>query len=119
MLLSEQAINDVVSNKERVLSIEFVQDKVAKYFNVTIEDLKGSRRSNDIAFPRQVAMYICRNVAQISLPKIGAGFGKRDHSTVMHACKKIEDDLKKDPNVQLIVENVKNSILCDNDEDTN
>ena len=119
MLLSEQAINDVVSNKERVLSIEFVQDKVAKYFNVTIDDIKTSRRSNDIAFPRQVAMYICRNVAQISLPKIGAGFGKRDHSTVMHACKKIEDDLKKDPNVQLIVENVKNSILCDNDEDTN
>ncbi len=117
MLLSEQAINDVVSNKERVLSIDFVQDKVAKYFNVTIEDLKGSRRSNDIAFPRQVAMYICRNVAQISLPKIGAGFGKRDHSTVMHACKKIEEDLKKDPNVQLIVENVKNSILCDNDEE--
>lgn len=111
MELSNKAINDVVSHKEKVLSIEYIQDVVAKYFNITIEDLKGSRRSNDVAFPRQIAMYLCRNVAQISLPKIGAGFGKRDHSTVMHACKKIEDDIKTDSNTKLIVETVKNSLF--------
>lgn len=111
MELSNKAINDVVSHKEKVLSIEYIQDVVSKYFNITIEDLKGSRRSNDVAFPRQIAMYLCRNVAQISLPKIGAGFGKRDHSTVMHACKKIEDDIKTDSNVKLIVETVKNSLF--------
>ena len=111
MELSNKAINDVVAHKEKVLSLEYIQDVVAKYFNITIEDLKGSRRSNDVAFPRQVAMYLCRNVAQISLPKIGAGFGKRDHSTVMHACKKIEDDIKTDSNTKLIVETVKNSLF--------
>lgn len=109
--LSNKAINDVVSHKEKVLSIEYVQAVVAKYFNITIQDLKGSRRSNDVAFPRQIAMYLCRNVAQISLPKIGAGFGKRDHSTVMHACKKIEDEMKENTNTKLIVETVKNSLF--------
>ena len=113
MELSNRAINDVVSHKEKVLSIEYIQEIVAKYFNITREDLKGSRRSNDVAFPRQVAMYLCRNVAQISLPKIGAGFGKRDHSTVMHACRKIEEDMKNDSNTKLIVETVKNSLFED------
>ena len=97
--LSEEAISDVISHKNRV---------------VTIEDLKGSRRSSDVVFPRQVAMYLCKNVAQVSFPKIGQAFGKRDHSTVMHACDKIENELKENSNTKLIVETVKNSLFADN-----
>lgn len=82
--LSNKAISDVVSHHNKVLSIEYIQEVCAKYFNVTVEDLKGSRRSADIAFARQVAMYFCRDVANLSTPKIGLAFGKRDHSTVMH-----------------------------------
>lgn len=113
--LSEDAIADVVSHKNRVLSIEYIQEVVAKYFDVTLDDLKGSRRSSDVVFPRQIAMYLCKNVAQISFPKIGQAFGKRDHSTVMHACEKIENEIKENPNTKLIVETVKNSLFSDND----
>ncbi len=111
MELSEKAISDVVSHQNKVLSAEYIQDVVAKYFNITVEDLKGSRRSADVAFPRQIAMYLCRDIAQISTPKIGQAFGKRDHSTVMHACNKISKDMNEKTNVKLLVETVKKSLF--------
>ena len=111
MELSNKAIADVVAHNNTVLSIEYIQDVVAKYFNITVDDLKGSRRSNDVAFPRQIAMYFCRDIAQISTPKIGQAFGKRDHSTVMHACNKIAKEVKENSNTKLIVETVKNSLF--------
>ena len=111
--MAERAINDIVAQQEKVISSEFIQDTVAKYFNISAKDLRGSKRSNDIAFPRQIAMYLCRNVAQMSLPQIGKDFGKRDHTTVMHACNKIESDMKENSNTKLIVESVKNILLDD------
>ena len=113
MEMTERAINDIVSHKDKVISAEFVQETVAKYFNINAKDLKGSKRSNDIAFPRQIAMYLCRNVANMSLPQIGKDFGKRDHTTVMHACNKIEKEIKDNSNTKLIVESVKNILLSD------
>ena len=76
-----------------------------------MEELKGVKRSNDVTFPRQIAMYLCREVANMSYPKIGEDFGNRDHSTVMHACKKIEKEVKDKNNTRLIVESVKNIII--------
>ena len=111
--LSNKSISDVVSHHNKVLSIEYIQEVCAKYFNVTVEDLKGSRRSADIAFARQVAMYFCRDVANLSTPKIGLAFGKRDHSTVMHGCNKIANEIKENTNTKLIVETVKNSLFAD------
>ena len=111
MEMAERAINDIVAQQEKVISAEFIQDTVAKYFSVNPKELKGSKRSNDITFPRQIAMYLCRNVANMSLPQIGKDFGKRDHTTVMHACNKIEQDMKTNSNTKLIVESVKNLLL--------
>lgn len=114
--LSEEAIADVVHSQNKVLSIEYIQDVVAKYFNISVADLKGSRRSSDVVLPRQIAMYLCKSVAQISYPKIGNAFGKRDHSTVMHACEKIESEINQNTNTKLIVETVKNSLFSNNNE---
>ena len=114
--LSEKAISDVAAHKTVVLSIEYIQDVVAKYFNITINDLKGAKRSNDVVLPRQIAMYLCREVAQISTPKIGQAFGKRDHSTVMHACSKIEKEINEKSDIKLIVETVKNSLFAKDNE---
>lgn len=111
--MAERAINDIIAQQDKVFSSEFVQETVAKYFNIDAKDLRGLKRSNDIAFPRQIAMYLCRNVAQMSLPQIGKDFGKRDHTTVMHACTKIEQDIKENQNTKLIVESVKNILLSD------
>jgi len=109
--MSEKAINDVIKQKESIISVEYIQETVGKYFNISIENLKGSNRSNDIAFPRQIGMYLCRILTNISFPKIGDNFGKRDHTTVMHAFKKIEKEIKENTNTRLIVESVKKLIL--------
>lgn len=113
MEMAERAINDIVSQQDKIISSEFIQETVAKYFNISAKDLKGSKRSNDIAFPRQIAMYLCRTVAQMSLPQIGKDFGKRDHTTVMHACNKIETEIKENQNTKLIVDSVKNILISD------
>ena len=112
--MAEKAINIVVAQQEKVISADFIQETVAKYFNINAKDLKGSKRSNDVAFPRQIAMYLCRKVAQMSLPQIGKDFGKRDHTTVMHAYNKIEKEIKENQNTKLIVESVE-KILLSND----
>ena len=109
--MAERAINDIIAQQDKVISAEFIQDTVAKYFNISAKDLRGSKRSNDIAFPRQIAMYLCRTVAQMSLPQIGKDFGKRDHTTVMHAVSKVEQEIKENKNTKLIVESVENILL--------
>lgn len=109
--LAENVINEFISKKEKVISSEYIQETVAKYFSIDKKELAGEKRSNDIAFPRQIAMYLCRDVANMSFPQIGVDFGKRDHSTVMHAYKKIAKEIKEKTNTKLIVESVKNIIL--------
>ena len=111
--MSEWAINEIVKSKDKVISAEFIQETVAKYFNVDVKDLVGQKRSSDIVFPRQIAMYLCRSIPQISLPQIGKEFGDRDHTTVLHACNKIEKEIKENKNTKLIVDSVKNIILAD------
>ena len=111
--MAEKAINDIIRQKASVISIEYIQEMICKYFNITIKDLKSSQRSNDIAFPRQIGMYLCRILTNESFPKIGEAFGKRDHTTVMHGYKKIEQEIKQNPesNTKLIVDSVKKIIL--------
>ena len=87
----EKAINDVTLQKENIISADYIQDVVANYFKIDKKDMVSAKKSNDIAYPRQIAMFLCRDIAQMQLAKIGDSFGKRDHTTVMHACKKIEN----------------------------
>ena len=109
--LAENIINEFKYESEKVISCDFIKETVAKYFSINKDDLSGNKRSNDIAFPRQIAMYLCREIANMSFPQIGVDFGGRDHSTVMHACKKIEKEAKEKNNTKLIVDSVKNIIV--------
>ena len=113
MEMAEKAINDVVTQQEKILSIELIQETISKYFNISVNDLKGIKRSVDVTFPRQIAMYVCRNVAGQPLTVIGAKFGKRDHTTVLHACNKIENEVKENPSTKRIVDSVKNLLISD------
>ena len=108
--MAEKAINDIVLQKEKIISADYIQEIVAKYFNIDKKDLTSSKKSNDIAYPRQIAMYLCRTIGQMSFPKIGGEFGNRDHTTVMHAFNKIEKEVKENTNTKLIVDSVKNII---------
>ena len=116
--LAEKIINEFKYENEKVISCDFIKETVAKYFSISKDDLAGNKRSNDIAFPRQIAMFLCREIANMSYPQIGVDFGGRDHSTVMHACRKIEKEIKEKTNTKLIVDSVKNIIVNDKKQET-
>ncbi|MCQ9210766.1 chromosomal replication initiator protein DnaA [Granulicatella seriolae] len=84
------------NNKARIISIYDIQQEVAKHYGITIEDLKGKKRTKQIVEPRQIAMYLSRELTNVSLPKIGFEFGGKDHSTVIHAYDKIAESIKED-----------------------
>lgn len=109
--LAEKAISEVIAHKEKVISSDYIKDTVSKYFNIDVADMNSSKRSNEIAFPRQIAMYLCRELAKLQYKNIGNAFGNRDHSTVMHACSKIEDEIKHNKDTALHVDSLKNIIL--------
>ncbi len=106
-----EALKDFVStNIYSVSNIEKIQKAVADYYGITVEDLKGKRRSNKIAYPRQIGMYLCRMETNETFPKIGLEFGGRDHSTVIFACDKIEKELKTDEKLKLSINEIKNKM---------
>jgi chromosomal replication initiator protein len=84
----------------QLVSIEQIQRRVAEFYKITLADLLGKRRPAAIAFPRQVAMYLCRLLTPHSLQRIGNEFGGRDHGTVIHACKTVESAMEQDPPVK-------------------
>ena len=90
--------------------VEQVQQLVANHYNITVEDMKSKRRMASIAFPRQVAMYICRVHLEESLPKIGIEFGGKDHTTVMHSVEKIKKQLKTNNELNTEVNKIINEI---------
>ncbi len=91
-------------------SIESIQKAVADYYKITVDDLKGKKRSVNIAYPRQIAMYLSRTLTEENLNRIGLEFGGRDHSTVIHACDKIISDLKKNPALEQQLKEIQNKI---------
>ncbi|SPX68491.1 chromosomal replication initiation protein DnaA [Lactiplantibacillus plantarum subsp. plantarum] len=92
-----------LSSKLSEVSIPVIQEKVAKYFHVTMADLKGKKRNKQIVIPRQIAMYLSRELTESSLPRIGNEFGGKDHTTVIHAHDKITKALKTDAELQKAV----------------
>lgn len=112
--LAAEALKDIISNKHsKQITIELIQDIVSNYYNLKIEDLKSSRRTRNIAFPRQIAMYLCRKLTDMSLPKIGEEFGGRDHTTVIHAYDKISTGVKKDENLENVINDLSKKIKQD------
>ncbi|MGL5381549.1 chromosomal replication initiator protein DnaA [Clostridium sp.] len=105
--LATEALKDIISNKQnKNITIDIIQDVVASYFNLRIEDLKSQRRTRNVAYPRQIAMYLSRKLTDMSLPKIGEEFGGRDHTTVIHAYEKISDTLNRDESLQHTVNDI-------------
>lgn len=90
--------------------IEQVQQVIAHSYNITVDDLKSKRKSNDITIPRQIGMYICRIYLKESLPRIGAEFGGKDHTTVMHAVSKIKNELEKDDDLNIEINKIINQL---------
>ncbi|MFD3155349.1 chromosomal replication initiator protein DnaA [Haloimpatiens sp. FM7330] len=109
--LASEALKDIISsNQNKQITIGLIQDIVSSYFNLSINDFKSSRRTRNITYPRQIAMYLCRKLTDMSLPKIGEEFGGRDHTTVIHAYEKISNNLKKDISLKNMVDELAKKI---------
>lgn len=92
------------SPKQNNVTIETIQKVVAEYFSLSYTDLKGKKRTKAISFPRQLAMYIAREITEYSTTELGMEFGGRDHTTVMHGCQKIEERLKAEPSLESTIQ---------------
>lgn len=105
--LASEALKDIISKKQgKHITIDIIQDVVSSYFNLRVEDLKSQRRTRNVAYPRQIAMYLSRKLTDMSLPKIGEEFGGRDHTTVIHAYEKISENLKTDDSLQHTINDI-------------
>jgi chromosomal replication initiator protein len=93
---AQEALHDLLRSNERRVTIDEIQKRVAEHFNVKMAEMTSSRRARVVARPRQVAMYLAKQLTSRSLPEIGRKFGGRDHTTVMHAVKKIEELIASD-----------------------
>ena len=103
--IAQNQLKDVFSqSKQGNVTIDNILRVVADFYKLSYNDLKGKKRTKNIAFPRQVAMYIARDITEYSTTELGFEFGGRDHTTVMHACQKIEERLRLDPNLESTIQ---------------
>ena len=107
---AKKVLKDILSNSDTMITPEKIKKIVCKYYNIKVADIESAKRTSTIAYPRQVAMYLIREMTDSSLPKIGDMFGGRDHSTVKYACGKIEDEINQDPVLKETIENLKREI---------
>ena len=100
----EGLLREVLHEEGRFsINIEVIQKRVAEHFDIRLADMTSKRRPENIAFPRQVAMFLARQLTESSLSTIGEAFGGRDHGTVLHACRLVKDRMEIDPNVRQVV----------------
>lgn len=108
---ANEALHDYMKKNYYLKSnISKVQKAVAEYYKISIDDLKGKKRNVEINYPRQVAIYLCRILTEETTTKIGIEFGGKSHSTIIHSCKKIMDDIKNNHQLEKIIDEIKNTI---------
>ncbi len=109
--LATEVLKEVLSaSRLKVIDSNSIIETVARYFNLKPDDFKSKKRSRDVAYPRQIAMYLCRELTELSLPKIGQAFGGRDHTTVLHACDRITEDIQSNSETRRAIEELKRNI---------
>lgn len=109
---AKQVLEDYYKTEgNKIISVDFIQDKTADFFKITKAEMLGTSRSKEIVIARQAAMYAARELTEMSLPAIGKAFGGKDHTTVLHNCKKIEERLKNDHNFRLTMNEIISKML--------
>jgi chromosomal replication initiator protein len=101
--LAQDVLKNILDHEEKAVTIEIIQKFVADYYQLKLAELKSRNNSKSVAIPRQVAMYLCKNLTHASLPEIGRSFGGKHHSTVIHSIRKIDDMRKRDGNFNTLI----------------
>jgi len=109
--LAAEALKDVYpTDKTKQITLELIQEIVASYFKIKVDELLVKKRTRNLAFPRQIAMYLCRELTDSSLPRIGEMFGGRDHTTVIHAhdkiCRERNEDIKLNNIIKELIQRI-------------
>jgi len=102
--LAKKVLRDTISERKRFITIEEIQKTVADRFHMKATDMRAKNRTKNVAYPRQIAMHLCRELTELSFPEIGRHFGGRDHTTVIHACKQVERMKEHEPSVKQLLE---------------
>ena len=108
--LAKETLKDILSDRQKMVSVDNIQKAVAAFYNIKVSDLKSSKKLKIFAFPRQISMYLCRTLTKASFPEIGAKFGGKDHSTVIHAFRQIEKRVAEDREIQKVIDTLINEI---------
>ena len=106
----DNTIESILVKNTKIMTSKLIMQVVAKFFNIKVTDLTSDKRSTTIAVPRQIAMYLCREVADMSFPAIGKDFGGRDHSTVLHAYSKVKYDYDNNPDTKDLIDDIKKTL---------
>ena len=101
--LAREVLKGMISAEEKKITMPLIQEIVADYFGISVTEMNSRRRTNAIAYPRQIAMYLSRSLTDHSLPDIGTAFGGRDHTTVLHANEKIKKELVENENTKSVI----------------
>ncbi|WP_455245189.1 chromosomal replication initiator protein DnaA [Petrachloros mirabilis] len=109
--MAKNVLRDLIGDKKKIVSMEDIQETVSTWFHVKISDLKSRRRSKTLVHPRQIAMYLCRELTDASYPEIGRLFGGKDHTTIIHACRQITKAREADSALGQTLEGLKEKIL--------
>ena len=109
--MAKNVLRDLIGDKKKIVSMEDIQETVGARFHVKIADLKSRRRSKTLVHPRQIAMYLCRELTDASYPEIGRHFGGKDHTTIIHACRQITKAKDGDTTLSATLESLKEEIL--------
>ena len=111
MQLAREALRELFSHTEaRKISTDSIQQAVAEYYGITVDDLKSPRRNHEVTVPRQIAMYLTREMMALSLTKIGDAFGGRHYTTVMSSIDKVEDSIKQSPSLASLLDDIRRNI---------
>ena len=109
LALAQDVLRNVLQNDDRAVTIEGVQKAVADHYSLKVAELKSKNNSKSVAMPRQIAMYLCKNLTNASLPEIGKSFGGKHHSTVIHSIRKVEDLRQKDGDFNTLINSLMES----------
>ncbi|MGA2192055.1 MAG: helix-turn-helix domain-containing protein, partial [Nitrospirota bacterium] len=109
--LARNVLRDIITEKDKVMGLDEIIKLVSEHYQLKVSELKSKKRTKNLVHPRQIGMYLCRTIGGASLPEVGRVFGGKDHTTVLHACRQVEDrkskDIKYDAEVESLAKTIK------------
>jgi chromosomal replication initiator protein len=106
LALAKTVLKDLIADEDKPVNVDGIQKVICDFFGLKLADLKSKRRTREISNARQIAMYVCKQLTNLSLSEIGSSFGGKDHATVIYACKQVEEKRQREETLNKMIENI-------------